>query len=278
MTVHEVITSNIIKKLEDGVVPWKLPWDKTSGYPRNIDAKDGEHYHGINILMTVMQRYASPFWLTFNQIQKKGGRIKKGEHATPLIYAKTTEDDEGARHFFYRYYRVWNTTQCIGIPTPDIPVNTRINNPIAAADAIVAGWTAKPEIRHGYSQACYVPATDQIHMPNIEVFNSSEDYYDVLFHEMTHATGHDSRLARNFKYTGREYAYEELVAEIGGAFLSNQAGFVDRTIDNSASYIDYWLNALKGDSKLVLTAAAKAQKAYELITESTNESRATVAA
>jgi antirestriction protein ArdC len=132
----------------------------------------------------------------------------------------------------------------------------------------------KPEIRHGGGRACYLPSVDRVEMPRAETFRSGQDYYSVLFHELTHSTGHASRLDRKgvgssdgewSSFGSTPYAREELVAEMGAAFLAGHAGIVERTIDNSAAYVASWLQRLKEDTKLVVQAAAQAQKAADFI-------------
>lgn len=178
---------------------------------------------------------------------------------------------------FLRYYNVFNVAQCDGIELPSeetILSPEPRPSPIETAEAIVQGMPKRPEIRTGLDRAFYQPAADFVGMPSVEQFKSGEEYYSTLFHELTHATGHKSRLNRkgvadsegNWSAFGSEpYSKEELCAEMGAAFLCGEAGIVERTVENSASYIASWLQRLKNDSKLVVTAAAQAQKAADYI-------------
>jgi antirestriction protein ArdC len=178
---------------------------------------------------------------------------------------------------FLRYYSVFNVGQCEDIPADKIPVQNgsqRQHCPITAAESIVAAMPKQPEIKHGGGRACYSPSLDIVTMPKPENFTSGQDYYSVLFHELTHSTGHASRLNRKgisgedgewSAFGSTPYAREELVAEMGAAFLSGQAGIVERTLDNSAAYIQSWLARLKEDRRLIVQAAAAAQKAADFI-------------
>ena len=178
---------------------------------------------------------------------------------------------------FLRYYSVFNVSQCEGIPADKIPGLNGISHehcPILEAERIVANMPKRPEIRHGGGRACYSPAFDRVDMPKAESFRSGEDFYSVLFHELTHCTGHESRLNRKgvagsdgewSAFGSTPYAREELVAEMGAAFLSGHAGIVERTLNNSAAYVQSWLQRLKDDARLVVQAAAQAQKAADFI-------------
>jgi antirestriction protein ArdC len=178
---------------------------------------------------------------------------------------------------FLRYYSVFNLAQCDGIPQDKIPVLDackREHTAIAEAERIVAGMPKRPEIQNKWQRAFYSPDADFVGMPQPELFRSGEDYYSVLFHELTHATGHESRLNRKgvsgsdglwSAFGTTPYASEELVAEMGAAFLCGQSGIVERTIDNSAAYVQSWLQRLKDDRRLVVHAAAQAQKAADFI-------------
>jgi antirestriction protein ArdC len=223
--------------------------------------------------------YTTPFWLTFRQAQELGGHVRKGEKACPVVFWKWLDverDGEKERVPFLRYYGVFNVAQCEGIEA-HVPSGTgasREHSPVETAERIVQGMPKRPEVKHGLAQAFYSPAGDFVGIPAPEQFRSREDYYSVLFHELTHSTGHESRLARKgvsgtdgswSAFGSNPYAKEELVAELGAAFLCGQAGIVERTIDNSAAYVASWLSRLKDDPKLVVQAAAQAQKAADFI-------------
>lgn len=271
-TVYDLITDRVMEQLSKGVVPWRRPWGGAEQAPRNLAS--GHAYRGINVFL--LMGGSSPYWMTFNQAKALGGCVRKGERGTPVVFWKWLEKEDEitgkkSRFPMLRYYTVFNLSQVDGIPAKKIPavVGTRADvDPIAAADAIVEGMPTRPTIRTAGDQACYMPALDVVTMPARERFNSSAAYYATLFHELTHATGHESRVGRVEKWTGfgsESYAREELIAEMGAAFLMGQAGLVDETIENSAAYIANWLERLKDDRKLVVVAAAQAQRAADFI-------------
>ena len=277
----QVITDRIVGLLEQGTIPWQKPWRGGEMVPRNLISR--REYRGVNVFLLHAMMYESPFWLTFNQAKELGGHVKKGERACPVVFWKWLEVDAlgeptGRKTVpFLRYYSVFNVAQCDDIPPDKIPAlngNKREHSPIEEAERIVAKMPTRPEIRHGGGRACYSPSSDRVDMPQPATFRSGQDYYSVLFHELTHSTGHESRLNRKgvsasdgewSAFGSTPYAREELVAEMGAAFLSGQAGIVERTLDNSAAYIQSWLQRLKDDTRLVVQAAAQAQKAADFI-------------
>lgn len=278
---YQVITDRIIGLLEKGVVPWQKPWQGGELVPRNLASK--REYRGVNVFLLHAMMYESPFWLTFNQAKELGGHVKKGERACPVVFWKwldvdAAQESSGKKTVpFLRYYSVFNVGQCEDIPPDKIPSlgeRQHEHSPIAEAERIVAAMPKRPEIRHGGGRACYVPSVDRVDMPKPESFVSEQNYYSVLFHELTHATGHESRLNRKgvgtpdgewSAFGSTPYAREELVAEMGAAFLAGHAGIVERTINNSAAYVQSWLQRLKEDSRLIVQAAAQAQKAADFI-------------
>jgi antirestriction protein ArdC len=197
--------------------------------------------------------YGSPCWLTFNQAKELGGHIKQGEKASPVVFWKWLEVADADKPTgkktvpFLRYYWVFNVAQCEGIPQDKIPAlngSKREHTAIAEAEQIVAGMSKRPEIQNKWPRAFYSPDGDFVGMPQPELFRSGEDYYSVLFHELTHSTGHESRLNRKgvsgsdgqwSAFGSQSYSKEELVAEMGAAFLCGQGGIVERTRDNSAA-------------------------------------------
>jgi antirestriction protein ArdC len=278
---YQVITDRILGLLQQGTIPWQKPWQGGERMPRNLVSR--REYRGVNVFLLHAMMYESPFWLTFNQAKELGGHVKKGERSSPVVFWKwldvqAAEEPTGKKRVpFLRYYSVFNVAQCEDIPPDKIPSlgeRQSEHKPIEEAERIVAGMPKKPEIRHGGGRACYLPSVDRVEMPRLETFRSGQDYYSVLFHELTHATGHESRLNRKgvagsdgewSAFGSTPYAREELVAEMGAAFLAGHAGIVERTIDNSAAYVQSWLQRLKDDNRLVVQAAAQAQKAADFI-------------
>ena len=278
-SVYEVITARIIEQLQSGTAPWHKPWKARgeNGLPRNLITK--HEYRGINVWILLSAGYASPFWLTFRQARELGGHVRKGEAGLPVVYWKfgTREVQDGDEiiekpSVLCRYYVVFNIEQCDGLriePRPPADNQPQVE-PIAACEQVVSGWLGKPVIKNGGDCASYNKVADVIQMPEQVWFESAEEYYSTLYHELVHSTGHPTRLNRatlmDFERFGdRNYSREELVAEMGAAFLCGVTGIENKTIDNSSAYLRSWLEALKGDSRLVLVAAGQAQKAVDQI-------------
>jgi len=275
---YQVVTDRIVSLLEQGTVPWQKPWQSGHLLPRNLISQ--REYRGVNVFLLHAMSFESPYWLTFNQAKELGGNVKRGEKACPVVFWKwldVEERGEKERVPFLRYYSVFNLAQCEGIPAGKIPSlngSKRDHCAITEAERIFAAMPKRPEVKHGLDRAYYSPGGDFVGMPAPESFRSGEDYYSVLFHELTHSTGHESRLNRKgvsgsdgewSAFGSTPYAKEELVAEMGAAFLCGQAGIVERTLNNSASYVASWLQRLKDDRRLVVQAAAQAQKAADFI-------------
>ena len=280
VNVYEIITDQIISQLEKGVVPWHKPWNSAGVEPTNLVSKKA--YRGINTFLLNAMSYSSPYWLTYNQCTEMGGHVNKGEKSSMVVFYKLntySQEGEGGeiteKHIqFLRYYNVFNIEQC-ELPEGKSPtMTTRPEVPIIeACEKIVHSMPLKPEVKHGGSRACYFPFLDYINMPRKDFFDGSEEYYSTLFHELTHSTGHTKRVGRkNVEGAGdwsafgsAPYAQEELVAEMGAAFLCGHAGIVNKTVDNSAAYIGSWLRKLKNDKKMVIYAASQAQKAADFV-------------
>ena len=286
---YQVITDKIVAELENGTVPWRKPWRSIEGFgPTSLST--GKEYRGINTLMLSMQSmaagYSSIYWGTYRQIGELGGQVRKGEKSTQVVLWKPFKKEvDGKEQSFLmlKLFAVFNVEQCdwtqgcdskrggwFGkMPTNPEPIEADYVEPIELADRILKGMPLRPEIKHGGDRAFYSPLLDYIGMPPTESFDSTEGYYSTLFHELVHSTGHESRVGRQgieaFAGFGSEsYSKEELIAEIGAAFLCAEAGIEPR-IDQNAAYIASWLKVLKNDKKMVVQAAAGAGKATDYI-------------
>ena len=274
--VYDIVTDRVVSLLERGVVPWRRPWAGADVQPQNLVSR--RPYRGINPFLLGCTGFASPFWLTFKQAKTLGGSVRKGEKATPVIFWKRWRTDRidpetGDREVvdipILRYYNVFNVDQCDGIDAPALP-KAHDFQPIQRCESVVQGMPKQPTIEHREARAYYRPSTDTVNMPRPELFVGSEEYYSTLFHELSHATGHPSRLdrpgaANTAAFGSADYSREELVAEMGAAFLSGHCAIETATIENSAAYIAGWLRRLRDDHRLVVTAAAQAQKAADYI-------------
>ena len=282
--VYEVITGQIVEQLERGVVPWARPWKVDGLAPSNLVSR--RPYRGINVFLLGFRAASTPWWLTFRQAKALGGSVRAGERSTPVIFWRwvdraergvdeTSSGSERRRERLpvLRYYSVFNLDQTEGIDPSKVPAaDTVAVAPVPTAEEIVAGFQEPPTIEHrAQPRAFYRPATDSVTMPPRSAFGRIEGYYSTLFHELTHATGHAKRLARTgfdknhaAPFGSEPYAREELVAELGAAFLCGEAG-IEPDIPNSAAYIDHWRQNLSRDSRLVITAAQQAQRAADYI-------------
>ena len=273
MTVHEIITNRIIEQLEKGVIPWKKPWK--SDWPMNYKYKT--RYRGINVPILASTEFNSPYWLTFKNVGEFGGRVKKGEKGTVIVFWKMLEakdedtNDETDKKLvpYLRYHRVWNLDQTEGIDyeNPKPRTNGEVGL-IDEAEKIIADMPNSPKIQFAGQGAFYSPSEDLVNIPLREKFMTAAGYYGTVFHELGHSTGHVSRLNRSGfgKFGSEKYSKEELVAEMTASFLLGYLGFKDDPqIENAAAYIGSWLKKLKGDPRFVVQAAAQAQKAADYI-------------
>lgn len=269
MNVYEVITARILESLASGVVPWRKPW--TTDAPRNLVSR--REYSGVNVLLLQASHFSSPYWLTYRQAQALGGSVKRGERGCPIVFWKVSNREESdgtvGKSFLLRYFTVFNVRQTEGINVPQAP-KRRAFDADAECERIVAGYANPPGIQHGGAQACYIPALDKVQLPDRERFSSAAEYYSTLFHELAHSTGAEHRLARKgvvsaAAYSNHGYAFEELVAECGAAFLASEAGISPATLNNSAAYIASWAKRLKSEPRWIVEAASQAAKAVDLI-------------
>jgi antirestriction protein ArdC len=272
MNVYEIVTEQVIKSLESGVAPWRKPW--TSEMPTNLIS--GKEYRGLNPLLLAGLGFSSRYWLTYNQAVTLGGNIKLGETSSVVTFWNVGEEKLNpktgklSKPFMLRYYRVFNIQQTEGIAEKlGLDKPAKVIPSIEACEQIVSKMPKAPR-RELSDRAWYRPSTDTVGMPDRNSFLGPEEYYSTLFHELTHSTGHTSRVGRdgieNLNAFGSEsYSKEELIAEMGAAMLCGVTGISPAVLDNSAAYLRSWIGALKGDSKLLVSAASAAQKAADFI-------------
>jgi antirestriction protein ArdC len=273
-TVPEIITDSILKQLEQGVAPWRKPW--STSVPRNLISK--KPYRGLNVFLLATQGYGSPYWVTFNQAKQLGAHVRQGEKSTLVSFWKFNEyarenretgETENKTSVLLRYHRVFNIEQCDGLKALYGDDRKPIN-PIEECESLANRMPNAPRIEQ-HSHAFYRSSADMVGMPSRNCFESPETYYSTLFHELTHSTGHISRLNRfaenstDHQFGSESYSKEELIAEMGAAMLAGIGGISHATLGNSASYLQAWVNRLKSDSRLIISAASHAQKATDYI-------------
>ena len=283
--IYQVVTDRILEALDRGTVPWRNPISN-GGIPFPANLSSGKPYRGINVFLlattAMCEGYRSAYWLTFRQAKECGGNVRKGEKSTPIVFFKRLEVDDNKggddkKKFIpmLKKYSVFNLEQIDGIDPPDTPDLVQDDErppiePLAAADAILKGYVLPPKVETGGSRAYYRPATDTVRMPAADDFDNASSHACVFFHELVHSTGHSKRLDRGLDqklphFGAASYGKEELIAECGSAFLCATAGILPETIEQSAAYIDGWRRKIKGDKKLVVHAAAAAQRAVDHI-------------
>jgi antirestriction protein ArdC len=269
--VYQTVTDGIVAALEaGGLPPWVKPWSSTgdsSGLPRN--GATGREYNGINVVIlwaaAMTKGYADPRWVTFKQAQALGGSVRKGEKATLITFWRSVEidevDEQGRKQRIpvVRGYHVFNVEQCDGIPA-ERPAGDAVAGFETAARILARSGAV---VTHGGDVAAYSPALDRIVLPEASSFASVPAYWSTALHELTHWTGHASRLGRDLsgRFGTESYAVEELVAELGAAFLCARAG-VDGQLQH-AEYVGHWLRVLKADKRAIFTAAARARDAAD---------------
>lgn len=266
--VYDYVLERILEKLDQGVIPWRKPWSTNGGYiPKNYVT--GREYSGINILLLD----PGGQYLTFNQVQQKGGRIQKGEKASMVVFWKMLDSKEQREDGeleekkipFLRYYNVWEISQTTLKRKQD-------DTPILPAERILEDEKI-PRIQYGGERAFYNPAEDYINLPERKSFNSREEFYSTAFHEVIHSTGHKDRLKRlmSTEYGNSEYAFEELIAEIGSAFLCHRTGILQPVEKNTVAYCQHWAGVLRDNKKAIVQASGKAQKAVTWLIQGVEE-------
>jgi antirestriction protein ArdC len=288
--VYAIVTEQVIAALEAGTVPWHRPWSAEMGLPRNLQS--GRPYRGINpFLLGCAQAahgFESPYWVTYKQASERGGHVRRGETSSlvvfwkrldPLKVRKVRDNVTGERvematlgaPMVLRYFRVFNVEQCENVEYPRAEAERHEWDALEQCESIVTDYLrCGPLLVEGGARACYQPSSDRVCMPERDRFEGAAGYYSTIFHELAHSTGHAKRLARKellefHAFGDASYSREELVAEMGAAMLCGVAGIDQLTVPNSAAYVRSWLDKLRGDKRLVVTAAAQAQKAADLI-------------
>ncbi|RYF67854.1 MAG: DUF1738 domain-containing protein [Comamonadaceae bacterium] len=297
MDLRQAITNQIIAMLEQGGNVFRERWTRAAsrGLPRN--GKTGAPYHGANVLLlwdaSIERGYASNVWLTYKQAAALGAQVRRGEKAVLCAHferkvrgdrgddahggeGRDSEEDDVARGGVLLCLPFWlfNVAQIDGLPdglmTAPSPTNGGLppsgeSMPVVAAMRFIAACGA--DVHHGFDRAAYAPSVDRILMPDVVRFTSPEAYCATVLHELVHWTGHAKRLHREFgrRFGDAAYAFEELVAELGCAFVLGHIGLVDATIEGHASYLDSWLHVLRQDRTAIFTAARLAGEAYEFI-------------
>jgi antirestriction protein ArdC len=282
--VYTRITGQIVADLEKGVRPWVKPWnaEHAAGRITRPLRHNGQPYSGINILSLWMsataQNFAAPIWMTFRQALELDAHVRKGEKGSLVVYANSitrTEHDEKSGEDvereipFLKAYSVFNVEQIDGLPEIYYAKAAPTLDPVKRIERAEKFFAATGfDIRHGGLSAFYSFKNDYIQMPSFESFRDAESYYGTLAHESTHATAHKTRLDRDFgghRFGSNAYAMEELVAELGAAFLCADLEIATEAREENASYLSHWLEVLKTDNKAIFTAAAHAQKAVDFI-------------
>jgi antirestriction protein ArdC len=277
---YKEITNLLLTLIEHGKAPWQCPY--LSGM---MSMQSQKPYQGVNALVlsatAAIEGYQSRWWITFKRAKELGGYVKKGEKGTAVFKwvwrtienekeTKTGEIEIEAKIFGMLLYAgtVFNLDQCQNIDPPEETI--RQNDPLKQCEEIYQNMSNKPSLRHAPEVPCYLPSKDMISIAPLQNFQSSETYYSTFFHELTHSTGHISRLARKEtilfnRFGSHDYSVEELVAEFGSAFLCTHCGIEKPVIENSAAYLRGWAKRLQKDKKFVVMVAQRAQRAVEFI-------------
>ena len=275
--LYAEVSARIIAELEQGAAPWVKPWAATAGANLPCNAVTNRPYSGCNVILLWLARdrgWPTPRFLTYRQAAEAGGNVRKGEHGARVVFVKQLQvkngdgEDAAARLVpMLREYTVFNVAQCENLPDSIMAGKPmRVRNPgthDALADDFLRSIGA--DIREGHGEAYYVPSQDFISMPAFGAFKGADQFYCTALHELTHWTGHKSRLDRDLRnrFGSRQYAVEELVAELGAAFLCAEFGF-DGDVRH-AGYIATWIDLLKSDKRAFFTAANRASQAAEYL-------------
>lgn len=286
-SLYETVTAKIVAMLESGVRPWQQPWENRGGTVSLPIRANGEHYRGINVFIlwieSQVKGYKSSQWMTYKQAQTLGGFVRKGEKSTCVCYygsgSKTVENADGETEKkgfrFLKTYCVFNVDQIDGLPERFYAYRTASDDrkvqevPQGGMDAVAAAVGVVERngisLRHGGDRACFSPSLDYVQMPNVDQFTSGQAYSATLLHECVHWTGAESRLNRTFgkRFGDEAYAVEELVAEMGAAFLCAILGVTASIREDHAAYLSHWVKVLRTDNRAIFTAAAAASAAVD---------------
>ena len=274
VNVYEMVTNRIIEELEKGVIPWRRPWHGTldGAYSRSTK----KPYSLLNQMLLGMPGE----WLTFNQIKQLGGSVKKGAKSKIVVFwspikVKETDKDGNENEKiipYLKYYNVFHISQTTGIEPLSVEEEKEILKPIEKAENVINAYVEKSGISFNAvksNEAYYSPSNDKVVVPELAQYDDESEYYSTAFHELTHSTGHSSRLNRvmgTVAFGSEDYSKEELVAEIGAAALCHTCGIeTKQAFKNSAAYIQSWLKALHNDKRLIVSASGQAQKAVDMI-------------
>ena len=272
MDIYAEITARIIDQMENGIIPWQKPWVANG---KAISHATGKAYSLLNQML--LGRPGE--YLTFKQCQEAGGRVRKGEKSSMVVFWKwiEQEDEETGEKKevpFLRYYNVFHIDQCEGISAKHTTERVLPDgaDTLATAQDIIYDYLSREGVKMTHQEgdkAFYRPATDEVVLPIRKQFVSTAEYYSTVFHELTHSTGHPSRLNRLTRpsfFGTEDYSKEELVAEIGASALVNYVGLeTANSLRNNTAYIQNWLTVLKGDKRFIVSASGKAEKAVNLI-------------
>jgi antirestriction protein ArdC len=283
--VAEKVTADILAALENGDIPWVQPW-LNSGVMNPMNITTGKGYRGINTLILYLARKRAGFqfsrWLTFKQAKAAGGTVRKGEHGTGIVFWKFLESPDKADPSkkrtipLCRWYTVFNVAQCDNLPEDftSAPETLPVTWENPEIDGFISATGAK--ISFGGDQACYTPSVDEISMPEKGQFSDMGAYYATAFHELVHWTGHENRCKRQLgQRFGKEiYAAEELVAELGSAFLCAEFGVQGKL--QHAGYIQNWIKVLRNDPHAIFAASRLAQEAVDFLTAKSGRAKGSV--
>jgi antirestriction protein ArdC len=281
--VHQTITDQIVASIEAGAGTFVMPWHRNVDVAMPTNVATGNPYNGVNVIAlwaAAEQRgFASNYWATYRQWSLQGHHVRKGEHGSVIVFYKKMNSERGnaeadgqenKTYFYARSSRVFNAEQVKGWEPPE-PVDRDVAGVLVETEQFVTATAA--DIRCGGDRAYYRPNTDHIQMPDrirfigTETISATEGYYATLLHELTHWSGHSRRLDRDLsgRFGNERYAMEELIAELGAAFLCSHLGVTKQPRPDHAAYIDNWLTVLKKDTRAIFTAASKANEAKQFL-------------